>query len=85
MSDSDTMEDAEPSVLTFMESLADDGPLLAEFRASPDDVLSKSGLSMDDQELILSGDPNALRKTVEAEPGVHTSAFLLIVIIIINR
>jgi hypothetical protein len=76
---------ADTGVLGFLQSLAERPTLLAEFRSDPQETLERSALTESQEELILGGDPQALREAIEAEGGPTPSAFLLILIIIVNK
>jgi hypothetical protein len=61
-------------ILEFLAELATDADLMSAFRSAPHAVLSARGLSEQDQSLLLSGDPVALRKAVSAEAGAGRAA-----------
>lgn len=51
----------------FLIELASDPQKTADFNNDPQQVMADAGLSQADQELILSGDPQALRDAVNEE------------------
>jgi hypothetical protein len=54
-------------LIEFLASLATDTEVMSGFRRSPQSILSSAGLSVEDQEMILAGDPVALRQAVYTE------------------
>jgi Tetrapyrrole (Corrin/Porphyrin) Methylases len=54
-------------LVDFLTSLATDTELMAAFRKSPGATLSSTGLSAEQQRLLLAGDPVALSQAVSAE------------------
>jgi hypothetical protein len=51
----------------FLIELAENPNLAAEFKANPNQVMENAGLSEADQEIFLSGDPQAVRHAIDAE------------------
>jgi hypothetical protein len=51
----------------FLIELAENPNLAADFKANPPEVMTNAGLSGADQELMLSGDPQAVRHAVDSE------------------
>jgi Tetrapyrrole (Corrin/Porphyrin) Methylases len=54
-------------LLEFLASLATDTELMSAFRRSPHETLNKLGLTQEDQQALLAGDPVAMRYAVYAE------------------
>jgi len=61
-------------LLDFLASLATDTEVMSAFRRSPQSTLNSAGLSPEDQQLLLAGDPVALRQAVIAERPVTAQA-----------
>jgi hypothetical protein len=61
------------NVLDFLAKLATDTELMSAFRSSPLEALSRAGLTAEDQQLLLAGDPIALRRAVYAEKAKSAS------------
>lgn len=51
----------------FLIELASDPQKAAEFKQDPKKVMADAGLSQADQDLILQGDPQAIRNAVDEE------------------
>lgn len=51
----------------FLIELASDPQKAAEFKQDPQKVMADAGLSQADQNLILQGDPQAIRNAVDEE------------------
>jgi hypothetical protein len=61
-------------MLRFLASLATDTELMQRFRTSPLETLRKSGLSMEHQEMLLNGNPIALREALAIEQMQSTKS-----------
>lgn len=55
------------NVTDFLIELAENPKSAAEFKANPSQVMENSGLSAEDQELLLSGDTQAIRHAIDEE------------------
>jgi len=54
-------------ILQFLTDLVTDTELMAAYRRSPEATLSSAGLTEQEQQLLLAGDPLAIRHAVNAE------------------
>ena len=51
----------------FLLNLAEDPRQAEAFKANPRQVLEESGLSEEDQKILLSGDPQAIRAAIDSD------------------
>jgi hypothetical protein len=57
-------------LLDFLVELATNSDLMSHFRKAPRETLNAAGLSEDEQQVVLAGDPVALRRTLSSRTGV---------------
>jgi hypothetical protein len=68
----------------FLIELANDPQKAADFKKDPKKVMTEAGLSQADQELILSGDPQALRAAVDEEKIGDQIVTIVFVSVMVN-
>ncbi|MFZ0547458.1 MAG: hypothetical protein WAM60_18575 [Candidatus Promineifilaceae bacterium] len=68
----------------FLIELASDPQKTADFKKGPRAVMTAAGLSQSDQELILSGDPQALRAAVDDEKIGDQIVTIMFVSVLVN-
>lgn len=55
------------SLTDFLLDLAQDPQKAQAFKEKPKEVMAEAGLSEEDQELLLSGDPQAIKEAIDTE------------------
>ena len=69
----------------FLQTLGEDPNTLEQYKEDPDRIMKEAGLTQDDRQSMLSGDPKKIRQALaggEEAAGVQAQAETAIVIVV---
>jgi len=79
------MTSPKPSALgDYIIKLSKDPGLAEKLRQDPKTALASSGLSIEDQKLVSTGNINGIRKALSGHPGVTGDTIVVVVIAVIG-
>jgi hypothetical protein len=70
------------SLTDFLIDLAQDPQKTEAFKENPRQVMSDAGLSKEDQDLLLSGDPQAISEAVDADRVAEEMSALVFITVL---